>query len=73
MIVTLEIIDVGGGAATLVDDLLTDGFHNLTVLDLSGSALEAAKARLGEKSRLVIWIEADVTQAPLPAHACDMA
>ncbi len=43
------IIDIGGGASRLVDDLLTRKFHRLTVLDLSGAALAAAKARLGER------------------------
>ena len=33
-----SIIDVGGGASRLVDDLLQQGFENLTVLDLSESA-----------------------------------
>ena len=42
-----SIIDVGGGASTLVDDLLAHGYGNVTVLDLSGAALAAAKARLG--------------------------
>ena len=42
-----SIIDVGGGASTLVDDPLTDGYSALTVLDLSASALSAAKQRLG--------------------------
>ena len=40
------IIDIGGGASQLVDALLDEGFHALTVLDLSESALAAAKARL---------------------------
>jgi len=46
------IIDVGGGASTLVDDLLGDGFSGVTVLDLSESALEVARSRLGPKSAL---------------------
>jgi len=41
------IIDIGGGASTLVDDLLEDGFTKVAVLDISGLALEAAKGRLG--------------------------
>jgi SAM-dependent methyltransferase len=55
------IIDIGGGASRLVDALLDEGFHALTVLDLSGSALAAAKARLGPRSAKVAWIAADVT------------
>jgi len=59
------IIDVGGGASTLVDDLLARGYTDLTVLDISESALEAAKRRLGESSQIIRWIHADITQADL--------
>ncbi len=45
-----HIIDVGGGASTLVDDLLDEGFSNLTVLDISATALEKIKERLGDKA-----------------------
>lgn len=69
---TASIIDVGGGASTLVDDLLAQGFGNVTVLDLSGSALSAAKARLGARAARVQWVEADVLEADLPAHAFDV-
>ena len=48
-----QIIDIGGGASTLVDDLLDRGFKNLTVLDISANALEKTKARLGEKTASV--------------------
>jgi SAM-dependent methyltransferase len=60
------IIDVGGGASVLVDDLLADGYTELTVLDLSGAALTAARARLGARAVSVQWIEGDVTHAELP-------
>jgi hypothetical protein len=42
-----HIIDVGGGASTLVDDLLGLGYTKVTVLDISTAALKVAKARLG--------------------------
>ena len=45
------IIDIGGGASRLVDHLVEQGFEDVTVLDLSGAALEAAKARLGAARR----------------------
>lgn len=48
-----QIIDVGGGASTLIDDLLRKGFKNLTVLDISANSLEKTKARLGDKAALV--------------------
>lgn len=40
-------IDVGAGASTLVDHMLAAGYRDLTVLDLSGAALERVRARLG--------------------------
>jgi ubiquinone/menaquinone biosynthesis C-methylase UbiE len=55
------LIDVGGGASLLVDFLLEDGYRDITVLDLSGIALDKARSRLGEKSSRVEWIEQDIT------------
>jgi trans-aconitate methyltransferase len=55
------IIDIGGGASRLVDDLLARKFRRLTVLDLSAAALAAARQRLGERGADVQWIVADVT------------
>ena len=65
------IIDVGGGASTLVDDLLERGFGRVTVLDLSAAALEAAQARLGERAAGVEWLCADVLEARLPEQSFD--
>jgi SAM-dependent methyltransferase len=59
------IIDVGGGASTLVDDLLDAGYDQLTVLDLSPTALADASIRLGARSTSVRWMEADVLTAAL--------
>ncbi|ULO23113.1 class I SAM-dependent methyltransferase [Methylocystis sp. SB2] len=56
------IIDVGGGASRLVDNLLAQGFENITVLDLSAAALNSARARLGDKGEAVKWIIADATE-----------
>lgn len=69
---TARIIDVGGGEATLVDDLLARGYTNLTVLDISEKALAVTKDRLAESAERVQWICADVTRAPLPAHFYDV-
>ena len=44
-----NVIDVGGGASTLVDDLLALGYKNLTVLDISQTALDKLKERLGPR------------------------
>ena len=63
------IIDVGGGASTLVDDLLDDGYSNVAVLDLSEAALAAAKERLGARAQQVSWLVGDITQVNLPRHA----
>lgn len=63
------ILDVGGGASTLVDDLLARGFTNLTVLDLSPAALDSARARLGTVADQVRWLAGDITRIDLePAH-----
>ncbi len=69
---TASIIDVGGGASTLVDDLLGSGYRNLTVLDLSSAALAKAKARLGSQASSVCWLEANVTETELPKHSYDI-
>ena len=66
------LIDVGGGASTLVDDLLARGYNNIAVLDLSLAALEAAQRRLGARAQAVEWLEADITKAALPVHAYDL-
>jgi len=66
-----SIVDVGGGTSTLVDDLLARGFKDVTVLDLSQSAIEQAKARLGQRAEEVHWIVGDVTQIELPRQHFD--
>src|SRR5712675_180578 len=63
------IIDIGGGASRLVDNLVDRGFEDVTVLDLSEAALEAAIARLGDRAAQVHWIVADATVwEPLKAY-----
>lgn len=54
------IIDVGGGASRLAGELLRLGHSDITVADISGEALERAKADLGENADRVEWVEADV-------------
>lgn len=66
------IIDVGGGASVLADDLLQAGYSNVTVLDLSRAALQAAQNRLGARAARVAWLEGDITTIRLPAHAFDV-
>ena len=60
------IIDVGGGASTLSDDLLDAGYHDLAVLDLSATALAKTRTRLGAQAGSIRWIEADILDAQLP-------
>jgi SAM-dependent methyltransferase len=55
------IIDVGGGASRLVSYLLADGFSDVTVLDVSPTALERARERMGSAANQVSWLEADIT------------
>jgi len=56
-----RILDVGGGPSTLADGLLDRGFDNISVLDLSDSAIGHARARLGARSENVSWATGDVT------------
>jgi len=68
------IIDVGGGASTLADDLLDAGYSALTVADLAATALKRARRRLGDRADAVTWLAVDVTAAGemLPEHAYDL-
>jgi len=67
-----HIIDVGGGASTLVDDLLARGYHNLTVVDLAASALAVTRQRLGAKGAKVNWLVGDITELALPCKQYDL-
>ena len=57
-----DIIDVGAGASMLEDYLLEKGYKNITVLDISATAIEHAKERLGDKAGKVRWVVSDITQ-----------
>ena len=59
---TAKIIDIGGGDSKLVDYLLDAGFENISVLDISATALEKAKKRLGEKANKINWIASDIAE-----------
>ena len=56
-----KIIDKGGGDSFFVDNLIELGYQDITVLDISGKALERAKTRIGEKAEKIKWIVSDVT------------
>lgn len=67
-----SIIDIGGGASTLVDDLLHDGYTDISVLDLSAAALAESRQRLGRHGDAVRWLEADITRAEFVPHSIDL-
>ena len=66
------IIDVGGGDATLVDVLVERRLGRVTVLDISGAALDRPRGRLGPRAAEVTWIEGDVTEVELALGAYDV-
>lgn len=69
---TAAILDVGGGASTLVDDLIAAGYAQVTVLDVSAAALAQSRERLGTSAQQVRWLEADVLDAQLADAGIDV-
>lgn len=67
-----RVIDIGGGASTLVDDLLDRGLASVTVLDISAAALQVARDRLGDRAARVRWIVSDVRDAELDGDSVDL-
>ena len=67
-----RIIDIGAGASTLVDDLLTMGLHHITVLDIAPAALDVARRRLGTRAASVQWLVADAARIDLPPLSHDI-
>jgi SAM-dependent methyltransferase len=67
-----SILDVGAGQATLVDDLLGRSYENITVLEISQTALDALKERVGEPGSAIRWICGDVTETVLPEASFDL-
>jgi len=66
------IIDIGGGESTLVDDLLLRGYKNITILDVSQTAIDVTKKRLGSAAGQVSWIVGDVTEIEAEPRAYDV-
>lgn len=56
-----SIVDVGAGASSLVTTLLADGWHEVTLVDISAAALDLAVAQVGDPSR-VSTVVTDVLQ-----------
>lgn len=67
-----RIIDIGGGASTLVDGLVASGYHAITVLDIAPAALALAQSRLGAAADTVQWRADDVLRAEFPRHGYDV-
>lgn len=55
----VPILDLGGGASGLAGELLRRGYSDVTVADISASALERAQTDLGADADKVSWIVAD--------------
>lgn len=55
------IIDVGGGASYLIDELMQAGYSDLTVLDISGTVLQSLQLRLGERASAATFLQQDIT------------
>lgn len=66
------IIDIGGGEATLVDDLLAEGYQDISVLDISQKAIDVSRALIGDKADQVHWYCADITDVALPQNHFDV-
>lgn len=60
------IIDIGAGASRLVDYLLAENYSQISLLDISQTALEVSKKRLGEKAAHLQWLVGDITSIELP-------
>jgi len=62
-----RVVDVGGGASSLVDHLLTLG-HGVCVVDVSSRALDMSRNRLSERAEWVEWLVGDITTVELEGH-----
>jgi SAM-dependent methyltransferase len=67
-----SVIDVGGGESTLVDDLLAKHYLGISVLDVSATAIEVTKRRLGALADSVQWLVGDITNIDLPPCSYDV-
>ena len=66
------ILDVGAGASTLVDDLLAHGYANVVAMDVSATALDIAKLRLGLSASKIRWLVGDVLNFSFGEHRYDV-
>ncbi len=69
---TAAIVDIGGGESTLVDDLLQRHYLDVSVLDISATAIDFTKQRLGAKAQQVSWHVGDITQYDFGSKRFDL-
>jgi 2-polyprenyl-3-methyl-5-hydroxy-6-metoxy-1,4-benzoquinol methylase len=67
-----SIVDIGGGASTLADDLIKCGYRNITVLDISQGALDIARKHMAGLGEAIEWLRADITESTLPENSYDV-
>ncbi len=62
--VNAPVIDIGGGASLLIDELLNAGYSNVSLLDISQAALDETKTRIDATTNKthVSYVCADITQ-----------
>jgi SAM-dependent methyltransferase len=63
-----SVIDLGGGASSLVDHLLDLDLERVAVLDVSEAGLGVAMRRLGDRAGRVEWVVGDVTSVADLGH-----
>ncbi len=69
---TASVIDIGGGESTLVDDLLRSNYLDVSVLDISATAIDFTRQRLGSKAQDVSWHVGDITQHDFGSKQFDL-
>lgn len=69
---TAAIVDIGGGESTLVDDLLHRHYLDVSVLDISSTAIDFTKERLGRSAAQVQWHVGDITTYDFGAKQFDL-
>lgn len=64
-----SLLNVGTGASRLVDELLDEGYEHIIANDISASALDKLKLRLGERENKIHWVVDDLIQ---PTQLCNL-
>jgi SAM-dependent methyltransferase len=67
-----SIIDIGGGESTLVDDLLHCSYLDVSVLDISATAIDFTRQRLGAKAKDVSWYVGNIIQYDFGSKQFDL-